>query len=147
VTASPAPDAPVEVLLVEDNEGDAQLMIEALKEGNLWTNINVVDNGEEAVAYLRGEGPYAGATPPHLILLDLHLPLMNGHEVLAEIKGNERLRRIPIVILTASQDEEDFRRAYDLFANCCVGKPEDYQEFKRAVRRIELFWMTIPRRS
>jgi len=137
----------VEILLVEDSPDHADLMIEALNEGTLRIKINLVENGADAVAYLRRQDAFAGATLPDLILLDLGLPRMNGHEVLAEIKGDEHLRRIPIVILTGSLNEEDFVRAYDLQANCCVAKPQDLEEFTRAVQMIERFWRTVPRRS
>jgi two-component system, chemotaxis family, response regulator Rcp1 len=143
----PAPwDAVVEILLVEDNAADADLMVEALKEGTLRSNVHVVDNGEDAVAYLRREGPYADAVSPDLILLDLHLPRLDGHGVLREVKEDDLLRRIPIVIFTASRDEEDIRAAYDLYANCCVSKPTDLEEYGSVVRRIEQFWLRVARR-
>lgn len=144
----PAPrDAVVKILLVEDNVADADLMVDALKEGTLPSNVTVVDNGEDAVAYLRREGIYANAVPPDLILLDLHLPRLDGHGVLREVKQDDQLRRIPIVIFTASRDEEAIRTAYDLFANCCVAKPTDLEEYGTAVRRIEQFWLRVARRS
>lgn len=132
----------LDILLVEDRRDDADLMIEALKEGSLNCHITVVGNGEDAMDYLRGDGVYAASHSgtPDLILLDLFLPRMNGHEVLAAIKQDARLRRIPIVILTSSNDEELIMNAYDLRANCCVTKPADQEQFALAVRKIEHFW-------
>jgi len=131
----------VEILLVEDSSADATLMIEALQEGRLGAHITVLDNGEDALAYLRREGTLATAAPPDLILLDLFLPRMNGHEVLAAIKQDALLRRIPIVIMTSSENEHDFVSAYDLRANCCVPKPADQEQFALAVQKIEQFWL------
>ncbi len=136
----------IDILLVEDSQDDADLMIEALLEGGLNVRVDVAEDGEKAMAYLRRQGEFADKSPPDLILLDLHLPRMNGHEVLAEVKQDEELRRIPVVIMTASNKEKDFLDAYDLHANCCVPKPADLEEYAQAVARIELFWLKIARR-
>ncbi len=137
--------APVEILLVEDSPDDADLMIEALNAGSLSSRITVVEDGEEAIAYLRGCNGQAVSSAPHLILLDLHLPRMNGHEVLAEIKQDVVLRRIPVVIMTSSEKDQDFIKAYDLYANCCVSKPMNQEQFAQTVQKIELFWLRIAR--
>lgn len=132
---------PVEILIVEDSPADAELMVEALKDGCLGSHPTVVGDGEEAMAYLRREGDYIVSPTPDLILLDLHLPRMNGHEVLAAIKQDMALRRIPIVILTSTENEEAIIGAYDLHANCCVTKPADQEQFALAVQKIERFWL------
>ena len=137
--------APVEILLVEDSPNDAELMVEALGAGKLKSRITVVEDGEEAIAYLRGAGVGIEVSSPSLILLDLHLPRMNGHEVLAEIKQDESLRRIPVVIMTSSEKDQDFIKAYDLFANCCVSKPMNQEQFAQTVQKIELFWLRVAR--
>jgi len=136
---------PVEILLVEDNPGDVRLTIEALKENKISNNLHVARDGEEAMAFLRREDRYAGAPRPDLVLLDLNLPRKDGRETLAEMKADERLRRIPVVILTTSQAEEDIRRTYDLHANCYVTKPVDLEQFIRIVKAIEDFWLNIVR--
>jgi len=143
----PARDAPLQVLLVEDSETDADLMIEALKEGSLGPRVEVVEDGEQALDYLRQQGNFADARRPDLVLLDLYLPRMNGHEVLAEIKQDAALRRIPVVLLTASDNEQAFVQAYDLHANCCVCKPADQEQFALVVQKIERFWLHFARRS
>jgi len=137
---------PVEILLVEDSRDDADLMVEALREGTLDPRISVVEDGEEAMLFLRRQGDHADAPAPDLVLLDLHLPRKNGHEVLAELKQDPLLRRIPVVILTATTNEGAIVSAYELHANCCVCKPADQDEFAEAVRRIERFWLTVARR-
>jgi len=134
---------PVEILLVEDNPGDVRLTQEALKESKIINHLSVVTDGVEAVEYLRQEGRFAQAVRPDLILLDLNLPRKNGREVLAEIKEDQDLRRIPVVILTISQDEEDVFKAYNLHANCYVNKPLDLNRFLKVVQSIEDFWLTI----
>jgi len=134
---------PVEILLVEDNPGDVRLTQEALKESKICNHLSVVTDGVEAVEYLRQEGRFAQAVRPDLILLDLNLPRKNGREVLAEIKEDQDLRRIPVVILTISQDEEDVFKAYNLHANCYVNKPLDLNRFLKVVQSIEDFWLTI----
>jgi len=131
----------VEVLLVEDCPDDAKLMMDALSEGSLQVHVAWVDNGEDAVSCLQRQGEFVAAPRPNLILLDLYLPRMNGHEVLAVIKQDDVLRRIPIVIMTSSQSEEAIQSAYDLHANCCVCKPTDLEQFALAVKKIEQFWL------
>jgi chemotaxis family two-component system response regulator Rcp1 len=134
---------PAEILLVEDNPGDVRLTQEALKEGKVLNNLHVVEDGVEAMAFLRQEGQYADAPRPDVILLDLNLPRKNGREVLAEVKADEDLRRIPVVILTVSQAEEDILKSYDLNGNCYVTKPLDLDQFIKVVKSIEEFWLTI----
>lgn len=136
---------PVEILLVEDNPGDVRLAKEGLKECKLLNNLSVVGDGVEAMAYLRKEGKYASAAQPDLILLDLNLPRKDGREVLAEIKSDERLKRIPVVILTTSQAEEDVLRSYGLHANCYITKPVDLEQFVKIVQSIHEFWFRIVR--
>jgi len=138
--------SPVEILLVEDSPDDADLMAVALGEGTLRPHVTVVEDGEQAMQYLRRQGDYAGSPAPDLILLDLHLPRKNGHEVLAEIKEDAILRRIPVVIMTASDNEKAILNAYELHANCCVSKPADQEEFALVVKRIEHFWLNVVRR-
>jgi len=130
---------------VEDNPGDVRLTQEALKEGKVRNKLHVVGDGVEALAFLCQEGEYAEEPRPDLILLDLNLPKKNGREVLAEIKEHPNLRRIPVVILTVSQAEEDVLRTYDLHANCYVTKPVDLEQFIKVVGSIEDFWLTIVR--
>lgn len=141
-----SPRAPVEILLVEDDDDDANLMVDALRQGRLPVHITVIDNGEQAIDYLTGAGADASAVRPDLVLLDLHLPRKNGHEVLAEIRRDPVLRRIPIVVLTGSDDERAFLLAYDLHANCCVPKPADQEQFAQVVARIEHFWLSVASR-
>jgi two-component system, chemotaxis family, response regulator Rcp1 len=134
---------PVDILLVEDSPGDARLAQEALKDAKVRNYLSVVEDGIEAMAFLRCEGPYADAPRPDVILLDLNLPRKDGREVLAEIKADEDLRRIPVVVLTVSKAEEDVLRSYDLHANCYIAKPLDLDQFIEVVRSIENFWLTI----
>ena len=139
----------VEILLVEDNPGDIRLIVEVLKEGKINNNLSVVEDGEEALAYLRREGSYQDAIVPDIILLDLNLPKINGTEVLAEIKKDPLLKYIPVIILTTSEAEQDILRAYDLHANCYITKPVNLEQFLTVVRSIENFWLTLvklPRR-
>ena len=133
------------ILLIEDNPGDVRLTQEALKDAKVRNKLHVVRDGVEALAFLRREGKYAGAPHPDLILLDLNLPRKNGREVLAEIKKDPNLRRIPVVILTVSQAEEDVLKTYDLHANCYITKPVDLDQFMTVVQSIEDFWLTIVR--
>jgi CheY-like chemotaxis protein len=133
----------IEILLVEDNPGDARLTLEAFKEGKVLNHFTVMKDGVEALEYLRREGPYGSAKVPDLILLDLNLPRKSGREVLAEIKTDERLRTIPVVVLTTSADERDVARAYGQHANCYITKPVDLEQFLRAVHSIEDFWLTL----
>ena len=135
--------SPVEILLVEDNPGDVRLTMEALRDGKMRNNLHVVEDGIEALAFLRGEGKYASAPRPDLVLLDLNLPKKDGREVLAEIKADENLKCIPVVVLTTSQAEEDVLKAYGLNANCYVTKPVDLDQFIKVVKSIEEFWLTI----
>ncbi len=134
---------PVEILLVEDNAGDAELVREALAEGGILNTINVVWDGVEALAYLRGEGPHAGAVKPDFMLLDLKLPKMGGLEVLAEIKADKVLRHIPVIVLSSSDAPEDVTRAYDLQASCYVTKPANLDDFERVMRTIRDFTLTV----
>jgi CheY-like chemotaxis protein len=134
---------PIEILLVEDNPGDVRLTIEALHEGRFANIINVAVDGFEAMAFLRREGKYANAPKPDLILLDLNLPKKNGREVLAEIKTDSNLKRIPVVVLTSSQAEIDIVTTYNLHANCYITKPVDFEQFIRVVRSIEDFWFAV----
>jgi two-component system, chemotaxis family, response regulator Rcp1 len=134
---------PIEILLVEDNPGDVDLARESLESSKIRNTLHVVSDGVEALDFLYRRGKYAAATLPDLILLDLNLPKKNGREVLAEIKSDEDLKRIPVVILTASKDEEDILQSYNLHANCYISKPIDLHQFVRVVRAIEHFWLTI----
>ena len=134
---------PIEILLIEDNLGDVRLTMEALKEAKVVNHLTVLKDGEEALTYLRRQGPYAHATRPHLILLDLNLPRKDGREVLAQIKAEEPLKRIPVVVLTTSEDEQDVLKSYNLHANCYITKPVDLDQFIRVVRSIEDFWLGI----
>jgi len=136
---------PIEILLVEDNPGDVRLAREALKEAKLLNRLFAVSDGEEALAFLRREGRYAGAVRPDLIFLDLNLPKKDGREVLAEIKSDPDLRRIPVVVLTSSGAEEDILKTYNLHANCYVSKPVDLERFITVVKSIEDFWVSIVR--
>jgi two-component system, chemotaxis family, response regulator Rcp1 len=134
---------PIEILMVEDNPGDVRLTVEALKEAKVRNNLHTVEDGVEALAFLRREGRYAEVPRPDLVLLDLNLPKMNGREVLAEIKEDLDLRRIPVVILTISQAEQDIVKSYNLHANCYITKPVDLDQFLEVVKSIENFWLTI----
>jgi two-component system, chemotaxis family, response regulator Rcp1 len=134
---------PIEILLVEDNPGDVRLTLEAFKEGNVVNNFTVVNDGVEALAYLRREGQHGKAIQPELILLDLNLPKKDGREVLAEIKADQGLLKIPVVVLTTSAAEEDVSGAYGRHANCYITKPADLDQFLRVVRSVESFWLTL----
>lgn len=134
---------PVEILLVEDNPGDVRLTQEALKESRVANVVNVVQDGEEAMAYLRHADGFEEVPRPDIILLDLNLPKKDGREVLAELKSDANLRRIPVVILTTSEAEQDILRSYDLHANCYITKPVDLDDFMEVVRYIEEFWMSM----
>jgi DNA-binding response OmpR family regulator len=133
----------IEILLVEDNPGDVNLTRIALADRNLNVNLSVVADGVEAMDFLHRQGKYHQAVHPDLILLDWNLPRKDGREVLVEIKTNERLQRIPVVVLTTSQSEEDIIKAYNLRANCYITKPLDFDRFVEIVRSIEDFWFTI----
>ncbi len=136
---------PIEILLVEDNTGDVRLTQEALKEAKVHNHLTVASDGVEALAILRKQGNYAAAVTPDIILLDLNLPKMSGTEVLAQIKKDEALKQIPVVIVTSSKAEEDVAKSYNLHANCYVTKPIDLDQFIKMVRSIEDFWFTIVR--
>lgn len=139
---SGATGTPVETLLVEDSPGDVRLIQESLRDGKIANHLHVVGDGVEALAFLRRKGKYADAPRPDLILLDLNLPKKNGREVLEEIKADADLRRIPVVVLTTSNAEQDILKSYGLNANCYITKPVDLEQFLAAVRSIEDFWLT-----
>jgi len=134
---------PIEILLVEDSPGDVRLTQEILKDTKVRNNLHVVGDGVEAMAFLRHEDKYANMPRPDLVLLDLNLPEKDGREVLAEIKSDEKLKSIPVVVLTVSQAEEDILKAYGLHANCYISKPIDLNQFIKVVKSIEDFWLTI----
>ena len=133
----------INILLVEDNEADARLTKEAMRDSKIRNTLHHVVDGVEATAFLRKQGKYANALRPDLILLDLNLPRKNGREVLAEIKNDEDLLRIPVVVMTVSSDEADVIKTYNLHANCYITKPIDLTQFLKIVRSIEDFWLTI----
>jgi chemotaxis family two-component system response regulator Rcp1 len=134
-----------EILLVEDNPGDVLLTREAFREGRLAHRLSIVEDGEEAIRFLRHEGAYSAAPKPDLILLDLNLPKKDGRELLAEIKEDPALRYIPIIVLTTSDAEQDVWKAYKLHANCYLTKPVDLDDFIRKIRSFEDFWLTVVR--
>jgi chemotaxis family two-component system response regulator Rcp1 len=136
-------NGPIEILLVEDNPGDVRLTKEALKEGKVYSNLHTVKDGVEAMEFLRREGKYKDVPRPDIILLDLNLPRKDGREVLEEIKSDEKLKRIPVVVLTTSKAEEDVLRTYNLHANCYVTKPVDLEKFMVVVKSIDVFWLTV----
>jgi chemotaxis family two-component system response regulator Rcp1 len=144
---TPTPNAnrgePIEILLVEDSPDDADLTMDALRDGRVRNRITHVEDGMQAMAFLRREGRYADAPRPDLILLDLNLPRKSGREVLAEVKQDPDLRRIPVVIMTSSDDEKDILAAYNLYVNCYVTKPVDLDQFIAVVKSIEQFWFSI----
>ncbi len=133
----------IEILLVEDNPGDVNLTRIALADREINVNLSVVSDGVDAMNFLHRHGEYANAVHPDLILLDWNLPRKDGREVLIEIKSDKRLQRIPVVVLTTSQSEEDILKAYNLRANCYITKPLDFQQFVRIVQSIEDFWFTV----
>jgi len=136
-------NGPIEILLVEDNPGDVRLTKEALKEGKVYSNLHTVKDGVEAMEFLRRQGKYKDVPRPDIILLDLNLPRKDGREVLEEIKSDELLKRIPVVVLTTSKAEEDVLRTYNLHANCYVTKPVDLEKFMVVVKSIDVFWLTV----
>jgi len=142
-TAEPITIKPVRILLVEDNPGDVRLTQETFKENRVLNTLYVVPDGVEALAYLRNEGKYSNAPRPNMILLDLNLPRLSGNEVLKEIKSDEHLMSIPIVILTGSEAEADIARSYASHANCYIIKPVDLKQFIDVARSINDFWLSI----
>ena len=136
---------PFQILLVEDNPGDVRLTREAFKDGKICHALYVADDGVQALAFLRHEGEYANVPRPDLVLLDLNLPRKDGREVLADMKMDPDLKRIPVVVLTTSEDEQDILRSYDLHANCYITKPIDLDQFLKIVHYVEDFWLTIVR--
>ena len=137
------PAEPIHILIVEDNPGDARLAVEALAEGKVSNKISIVQDGVEAISFLRRENGYSDAPRPDLILLDLNLPKMNGKDVLAIIKEDSKLKRIPVVILTTSDADQDIFATYDLHANCYITKPVDFNQFISVIQSIEDFWLSI----
>ncbi len=135
--------APIEILLVEDNPGDVRLTQEAVREAKIRNTLNVVNDGEQAIAYVRRQGEYAERPRPDLILLDLNLPRKDGREVLQDLKSDPDLHRIPVVVLTSSEAEQDILSTYDLYANAYVTKPVDLEQFMHAVSSIQDFWLNI----
>jgi CheY-like chemotaxis protein len=131
------------ILLVEDNPGDVRLVVESMKESKRPANLRTVKDGVEAMAYLHREGIYANEVRPDIILLDLNLPRKNGNEVLAEIKKDPGLKRIPVIILTASSADRDIINSYDLNANCYITKPVSLEQFTEVIKSIENFWLTV----
>ncbi len=139
------PARPVEILLVEDSESDADLTEEAFTEGKVLSNLHWVEDGVEALAFLRRQGKYTNAPRPDLILLDLNLPKKDGREVLAEVKADKSLKLIPIIVLTTSAAERDIHKTYELNGNCYITKPIDLEQFICVVKRIEEFWLALVR--
>ncbi|MEA3324497.1 MAG: response regulator [Euryarchaeota archaeon] len=133
----------VEILLVEDNPGDVRLTQEVLMDGKVRNNMHVAKDGVDAISFLQQTGEYADAPRPDIILLDLNMPKKDGREVLADIKADPDLKKIPVVVLTTSSAEHDIFRSYDLHANCYITKPVDLDQFIRVIRSIEDFWLTI----
>ena len=142
-TPNSGPGSPIEILLVEDSPSDTDLTVEALQKGRVLNHLTVVDDGVKAMDFLHRRGPYADAPRPDLILLDLNLPRKDGREVLADIKADEKLRAIPIVVLTTSRAEQDILKVYQLNGNCYITKPVDFRQFMGVVEAIESFWLTI----
>ena len=133
----------VDILLVEDDPGDVELTREGLAEGKMFVHLHTVDDGIKALRFLRREEPYADAVRPDLILLDLNLPRMDGRETLKEIKADENLRRIPVIVLTTSESESDILKCYNLGASCYISKPVGFEDFLKIVRLLEDFWFTV----
>jgi chemotaxis family two-component system response regulator Rcp1 len=135
----------IHILLVEDNPGDVRLTVEALRGAKVANQLHVVGDGEEAIEFLRQEGRHTDAPRPDIVLLDLNLPRLDGRDVLADIKADPVLAKIPIIVLTSSTAERDIQQAYELHANCYISKPVDFAEFIQAVRSLEGFWLKIVR--
>jgi two-component system, chemotaxis family, response regulator Rcp1 len=142
---SPKQVTPIEILLVEDNPGDARLAKEALKDSKLLNNIHHVVDGEQAIQFLRNEGDFRDAIRPDLVLLDLNLPRKDGREVLADIKSDPALKMIPVVVLTTSEAEQDIIQSYSLHANCYITKPVDLDKFLQIIESMQDFWLSIVR--
>jgi two-component system, chemotaxis family, response regulator Rcp1 len=140
---TPTEGRPIEILLVEDSPSDTDLTLEALKDFKVRNHVSVVEDGVQALQFLRRQEPFAQAPRPDMIMLDLNLPRKDGREVLAEIKADESLKTIPIVVLTTSRAEQDILRAYQLNANCYITKPVDFNQFLDVVRSIESFWLFV----
>ncbi len=134
---------PIEILLADDSATDVMLAEEALEHAKVRNHLHVVKDGVEALAFLRQEGRYAGSPRPDLILLDLNMPRKDGREVLSEVKADESLRAIPVVVLTTSEAQEDVLSSYGLHANCYITKPVDFEQFANVVRAIDQFWFTV----
>ena len=141
--SNPPQHRPIEILMVEDSPSDAQLTVEALHAAKIANRLSRVEDGVEALRFLRREGPYADAPRPDLILLDLNLPRKDGREVLDELKQDSDLKVIPVVVLTTSRSEHDVLRSYQLHANCYITKPVDFTQFMEVVKAIEHFWLTV----
>ncbi len=141
--SNPPGQKPIEILMVEDSPTDAQLTIEALHAAKVVNRLSHVEDGVEALRYLRRQGPYTDAPRPDLILLDLNLPRKDGREVLDELKRDPSLKVIPVVVLTTSRSEQDVLRSYQLHANCYITKPVDFNQFMEVVKTIENFWLTV----
>ena len=135
----------IRILLVEDDPADVELTVETLEDSKISIHLDVVNNGEEALAFLRKEGEFAEAGRPDLLLLDLNMPRMDGRQVLRHVKSDDRLKTIPVVVLTTSSAEEDAARSYFEGANCYITKPVGLDEFAKVVRTIEDFWFTVVR--
>lgn len=136
---------PIEILLVEDSKGDVGLIEEVFEDAKIRNNLRVVEDGEEAILYLRGEGQFSGVLRPDIILLDLNLPKKDGREVLEEIKNDDDLKKIPVVVLTTSKAEADVLKSYNLHANAYVTKPVDFDQFIKVIKSIEDFWLEVVR--
>lgn len=134
---------PINILLIEDNPGDIRLTKEVLKEGKIRNNLSIAMDGEEAIAFLKKQDNYKEVVTPDIILLDLNLPKKDGREVLAEIKADDSLKHIPVIVLTTSAAEQDILNTYAHHANCYITKPVDFNQFISVIRSIELFWLTI----
>ena len=143
IAVDPKLGRPIEILLVEDSPSDTDLTMEALEAAKVCNRLSVVEDGVQALAFLRREGVYADAPRPDLILLDLNLPRKSGREVLAEIKEDDALKAIPVVVLTTSQADQDVVLAYSLHANCYISKPVDFRQFLAVIKSIEEFWLTV----
>ena len=134
---------PIEILLIEDNPGDARLTVEALRDARILNQVHVVENGAEALAFLRQEGKYADVPRPSLVFLDLNLPKISGHEVLKAMKADERLRGIPVVIISSSDNEAEVNRAYDEQVSCYIVKRLDFDEYFAAIRSVKELWFHV----